>query len=286
MGYAVASGSFEISTPLLLMTAASLCAYHGGMVMNDAVDAERDAADRRGRPIGEGSVSVGVAWMLAYALLVGCVLIAMIAAARADSMGHVVLAVVLTCAIAAYNSRYKATIAGPLLMGLCRFLNVQLGSFAADEVCAVPGLIKSSTPPGIQEAWLASAMIGIYVVGLTLFARDEANQSKRGLLIVGTVISAASLSIFGYGGWPPATMQPGTWYLIWAIVALIATRGMFAAILQPTPRNIGRGVGIAIQGLVVIDAVLAAVYAGPVAGLAILALLPVTMLLARWIPQT
>lgn len=76
------------------------------------------------------------------------------------------------------------------------------------------------------------------------------------------------------------------WAIGWSTAGLFATRGMVAAILQPTPRNIGRGVGIAIQGLVVIDAVLATFYAGPVAGLAILALLPVTMLLSRWIPQT
>jgi 4-hydroxybenzoate polyprenyltransferase len=255
------------------------------MAMNDAVDAERDALEGRERPIQQGLISQGFARIIALVLLASCVLICIPLAAIRQSAAVVFVALALAAAITAYNW-YKATPAGPLLMGTCRFLNVQLGSIIGEPFLDVPPPFKGSQPPGSGAAWLAAVMIGVYVVGITVFARDEASVPNRFRLLVGTVISAASLSIFAYGEWPPIGIQIATWWLIWGIVALIATRGMVAGILQPTPKNIGRGVGIAIQGLVVIDATLATLYAGPVAGLAILALLPVTMFLARWIPQT
>jgi 4-hydroxybenzoate polyprenyltransferase len=159
-------------------------------------------------------------------------------------------------------------------MGSCRLLNVLLGVFAVS-----PAELASITD--YEAGTTYAILIGAYIVGVTLYARDESQGGHRHQLVAGCGISTLAIAAFAL----VSTINSFN-ALVWAVVGLFATRGMVAAILHPTPRNIGRGVGIAIQGLVVIDATLATLYAGPVAGLAILALLPVTMLLARWIPQT
>ena len=65
MGYAVATGRLEPTLPLALMTAASLCLYHGGMALNDAIDADRDEIENRRRPISEGHISRNRAYQIA-----------------------------------------------------------------------------------------------------------------------------------------------------------------------------------------------------------------------------
>jgi 1,4-dihydroxy-2-naphthoate octaprenyltransferase len=275
MGYAVATGKLEPTLPLCLMTAASLCLYHGGMALNDVRDAKQDAIDNRNRPIAAGLISYGVAKFISRSLLLLGLVLGVSAGVAAASFETIDEVLVLLVAIVAYNGRLKRTLLGPILMGVCRSLNAALG-------------MSLSPMAGGNAAILLG--IFVYVVGLTVFARDESKHGHRRQLALGLLLSIAGLAWLALmpllQSLPEAAKSPQAWTLLWIVTSLIAIRGMVAGILQPTPRNIGRGVGIAIQGLVVIDATLATLYAGPVAGLAILALLPVTMLLSRWIPQT
>ena len=274
MGYAVVSGVLEPTWPLALMTVTSLLLYHGGMIANDVVDVFDDRAEGRDRPLATGQLHVIDAGRLFWWMTIGAFLTAT-AASVVTGLWPGMLAFLLWNAIRWYNSPLKKTLAGPPLMGLCRGLNVALGASVAGFG---------------PESLMIPLGVACYVDGLTLFARDERVQKGRWQRIAGVLVSLLGITwlalwpeLFpGFVGKPRATI----WPLFWAVTALLATRGMVAGILHPTPRNIGRGVGVAIQGLVIIDATLAALYAGPVAGLAILALLPVTMLLARWIPQT
>ncbi|TWT99523.1 prenyltransferase [Botrimarina colliarenosi] len=279
MGYAVASGSLEPTLPLALMTVCSLCLYHGGMALNDVRDAEQDALDNRGRPIAAGLISYQVAKRVAQSLLLTGMAFGITAGCFDASYEAVDRVLLLLVAIVAYNSQFKRTVFGPILMALCRVLNVSLGVAAVSADLRIP------------QADSLGVGIFFYVCGLTLYARREVIGGKRSGLVFSLLVTL--MGVFFLGCLPQFDILPlprfiGTekWNLTWAVVALIATRGMVAGVLQPTPKKIGRGVGIAIQGLVVIDATLATFYAGPMAGLAILALLPVTMLLARWIPQT
>lgn len=275
MGYAVASGELTPTLPLALATVASLCLYHGGMALNDYRDAERDTAAKRNRPIATGQISLAAAKRVAHVLLLVGLFLTVAAGAAANSYGVMNVGLLLVVAIVAYNGRLKRTVAGPLLMGACRSLN---------------GLLGMSITSGSGGVATIPWGIFAYVVGLTLFARDERDSTRRRQLVTGAVICLLGIAWLALGpellrsaAAPP--LAP-TATVFWMVTALIATRGMAAAILQPSPKNIGRGVGIAIQGLVVIDATLATLYAGPMAGLAIFALLPITMLLARSIPQT
>lgn len=275
MGYAVASGELAPSWALAFVTLASLCLYHGGMALNDCRDAKEDTAEERDRPIATGLISFTGAHRVATTLLRMGLLLAIAAGATVGSYLAAALGLLLLAAIVAYNGRLKRTVAGPFLMGACRGLNGLLGMSLASGPLA-----WATVPPGIFA----------YVVGLTLFARDERETPYRPQLVAGATLSLVGIASLALSPKLLATAAAlaisDTAYLFWSVTALIATRGMAAAILQPTPKNIGRGVGIAIQGLIVIDATLATLYAGPMAGLAILALLPITMLLARSIPQT
>lgn len=285
MGYAVTTGDLSPTYALIWMTVASLSLYHGGMVLNDAFDAETDAAAKRSRPIELGLIGQSSAFMLAAFLLCLGLLISVVLVGIKLST----IPLALAAAVVAYNSKLKASWLGPVLMGCCRLLNVHLGYLAvvAREVdfSLAPKMAWASMDP-FPCVHGAAVVIGLYVVGVTWFARNEVVGQPRLPLTLATTLSLCAMAWGAFAMLRPTNVAYPSWAVAWAAAAMVGTRGMAAAILQPTPKNIGRGVGIAIQGLVVIDATLATLYAGPVAGLAILALLPVTMFLSQWIPQT
>ena len=73
-----------------------------------------------------------------------------------------VLSLCLVAAILLYDGPLKRTWAGPAMMGLCRFLNVLLGVS-----------VSGATPwPG----WHLAFVVGLYVAGVTWFARTEAQS--------------------------------------------------------------------------------------------------------------
>lgn len=276
MGYAVVAGVLEPTWSLACVTLASLLLYHAGMIGNDLADVFDDRMEGRDRPIATQAIYGWDAMRVKGRMELAAVLLIATASLLIQLWLPVIIAFGLWQCIRFYNSDLKRSAAGPLLMGLCRGLNASLGM-------SVAGFAPESltVPLGIV----------CYVAGVTLFARDERVAGGRSGLVAGLLLSLVGI------GWlaasplllPSTATIPSTnssWLVMWAAASLLATRGMAAAVLQPTPKTIGRGVGIAIQGLVVIDATLATLYAGPAAGLAILALLPITLLLALWIPQT
>ncbi|TWT42844.1 UbiA family prenyltransferase [Botrimarina hoheduenensis] len=274
MGYAVATGSLAPSWLLTFLALASLCFYHAGMALNDAVDAEQDTRLERVRPIAEGRLTRQTAYRLAAALGLGGFLFTALAALDLGSPAVLVTAGALALMICGYNTSLKRTVVGPLLMGGCRVLNAMLGMAGGVSLAVALNLL-----PGIFA----------YIVGLTVFARDEAIGGRRTQLTLGALLSAAGvlwLAVCNRRGTDSFVSGADSQALFWIVALLFALRGMAAALLQPTPSRIGRAVGIAIQGLVVIDATITLFYAGPMAALAILALLPVAQLMARGIPPT
>lgn len=267
MGYAVATGGLAPCWPLVWLTVSSLCVYHAGMALNDAVDADDDRQHARARPIAQGLVSRPDAYVVACGLGGLGMVFAVMAAWAAGKPEPVVLGALLLLLIYAYNSRWKRTVVGPLIMGACRAGNGLLGASVG-----LTAEVVAHLAPGALA----------YVAGLTLFARDESGGGRRPQLFAGAMLAISGVAWLALRPGAPS----GVAALLWAAAAVFALRGMAAALLQPTPQRVGRGVGIAIQGLVVINATLATLHAGPTAGLAILALLPVTQLLALFIPQT
>src|SRR5262249_45936154 len=131
--------------------------------------------ERPGRPIPSGRVTRREAGLFGASLLAAGMLFALLAgqslALIADmaSQQPILLAGMLTTCILLYDGWLKRTVAGPLAMGTCRALNVLLGVSVAGSL--VP-------PRGPHLA----LVVGLYIVGVTWFARTEARISSRSAL--------------------------------------------------------------------------------------------------------
>src|SRR5579883_3194917 len=147
----------------LLLLPASACLYCAGMVWNDYFDHDQDRRERPFRPIPSGRVTRAQARMVATGLMTAGVLFAAVATLVGGASLPVVLAGLLVVAILLYDGSLKRTPLGPIAMGLCRFLNVLLGVSAAGDLL---------WPRGPHVA----LVVGLYIVGVTWFARTEARN--------------------------------------------------------------------------------------------------------------
>lgn len=256
---------------LLILATSGL--YLAGMVFNDVFDRERDAQERPNRPIPSGKVS------LRNAILLGIVLLAVgLGAAAAVGLSSLKIAAALTACLFAYNWLFKQTWLGPIFMGGCRFFNILLGASAIGAWNSI------FTRPQLVVA----AGIGVFIVGLTIFARSEAKQSHRGVLIAGILVSNAGIALLIWlvSSWP-AAVPPERILIGLGVIALILNRRWFQAVFEPTPRNVQIGVKLGLWSLILFDAVLIFNKSGnPALALATAALLVPTFLLGKRIPMT
>jgi 4-hydroxybenzoate polyprenyltransferase len=276
LGLLAAGGA--ISWPGAVLTAvASAALYCGGMVWNDYFDIEQDRRERPFRPLPAAAVSPTAAFQLGFALLAGGWLFAALAGWRAEGVDATpaILAGLLVAAILAYNRWLKRTALGPLGMGACRFLNVLLG-------CSVA---SSDAIPWPLRLHLA-AVVGIYIIGVTWFARTEARRSESVQLTrAAGVMGAALLLALPLPSYLTAgTASPLFPYLLVAFGFLVGVPAA-RAWTSPEPTHVQAAVKRAVLGLIVLDAVLATAVAGT-AGLLLLALLPPALALGQWLYST
>jgi 4-hydroxybenzoate polyprenyltransferase len=261
----------------VVLSAASACLYSSGMVWNDFFDVEQDRLERPFRPIPSGRLSRrNAAAFGAFLLLAGLVL-AFAAGCHARGLGRTPFRVAsaLAIMILLYDSWLKRTWAGPLGMGACRFLNVLLG-FSVDEAEVVSWA---------GRVYLAS-VVGVYIAGVTWFARTEAKTSNRRALTAAAGIMLAALVLALAA---PVIVRPADTSVLfpYLLVVLQFFIGfpIAAAINRPMPAVVQKAVKRSLVGLVALDAVLATAVAGA-AGLLILLLLLPVLYLGRWIYST
>jgi len=273
----------------LFLFAASGCLYSGGMVFNDVFDVEQDKRERPFRPIPSGRVSRSAAALFGTALLIAGIGLAWLTGwskSTSQSTDHspltthhppLYIACLLAVFILLYDIWLKRFWAGPLGMGACRFLNVLLGL---------------SLAPNLGWPWGAhlALVVGVYVVGVTWFARTEAHMSSRsalagaaGVMGVGLVLAlAAPVIVTEFHLSPhPSVLFP---YFLVGLGFLIGFP-ISRAISRPTAAHVQKAVKQAIMGLVILDATLASAIAG-IGGLLILILLLPALYLGRWIYST
>jgi 4-hydroxybenzoate polyprenyltransferase len=267
--------------------AASGCLYCAGMVLNDYFDRFDDAKTRPYRPIPSGRVSPRIALLIGGILIIAGAYFAVFANNAQDTTGYPnatmsppLAAGLLIVAILLYNAYLKRTPLGPLGMGACRFLNVLLG-------------VSVTWPRPIPDElmWHLAAVVGVYIVGVTWFARtEEAASNRRQLMLAAGVMLLAVLG----GLLVPVHFAPGTahpdpapWYFPYFVAGFIFYVGtpVVRAIRRPEPKPVQAAVKRSILGLVVLDAVLATAFVGwP--GLLILLLLPPALWLGKWVYST
>jgi len=279
LGFFFTHDSLGAWPQLALLVAASCCLYLAGMVLNDVFDLAQDAAERPFRPIPSGRVSKAAAMRLGAGLLVAGVGFGWLTTWLAGDARPGLVASGLAGAVLSYDGLLKKTAVGPLVMGLCRTLNVLLGMSAP------------------QDDWsavhLAVALgIGIYITGVTVFARSEARESGRGQLTLGLVLMLAGLGVLDRlmywvrgDEWPPVFVPP-RWSVFWLLVAALVSWRCVRAIVVPDPRNVQSAVRYCILSLIVIDAGACLAVHDLSYALSILALLVPTIALGRWIYST
>ena len=261
------AGRDQISWSIAALAAASACLYCSGMVWNDVFDIEQDARERPFRPLPSGQIAPRTAIFVALTLMAAGWAIACVAGGLAA-----IIAGALVLAILLYDRWLKRTALGPAGMAACRSLNVLLGMSAAE------------VPWGLRLH--LALVVGIYVAGVTWFARREAQASDVTQLRLAAIIVLAALAL----ALPlPLQVSAGTAsplfpYLLVAFGCVIGWP-MNRAIQKPEPGRVQRAVKGAVLGVIGLDAVLATAISGTY-GLAILALLPPAIVLGWRIYST
>jgi 4-hydroxybenzoate polyprenyltransferase len=231
------------------LLAASSCLYLAGMVFNDVFDRHVDAVERPKRPIPSGRIPLKRAVSFGTTLI-----IAGLAAAAFAGTRSLFVAVLLVACIFAYDALLKKTPIGPLAMGGCRFLNVILGASSAG--------LRWTAPWGLPHVFIAAAL-GIYVAGVTLFAKKEAEKSTRSGLITATVvinIGLGLLLLLSYGvlsryvSWNGAADARTPSLLFLAFIALMLNRRAVSAIGDPSPQRVQAAVKVMLLSIISIDA--------------------------------
>ncbi len=282
MGYLVTHAGLGPWPPLVLLLASSGLIYSAGMALNDAYDVEQDRRERPQRPIPSGRVSLATAFRLGFGMLGAGVVCGWLAGLSERSAWPGVVAAAVALLAWGYDAVLKRTPLGPLAMGGCRTLNVLLGMSLAGRW----------TPPLL----LVAAGLGLYVAGITWFARREAAVSRRWQLGLATGVMALGLATIAALPWVDAreaapALAAGTsaaerFPFLIAVLALLILRRCFAAVLDPAPPRVQAAVRQAIFSLVVLDAAVTLAACGPLWATAVVALLAPTLLLGRWLYAT
>jgi 4-hydroxybenzoate polyprenyltransferase len=280
-GFACKTGQFQPVTTFAELLTASAGLYLAGMVFNDVFDRRRDAIGRPGRPIPSGRISVR------SAIVLGLILVAIgLGSAAAVSRQALLIALALTVCIFAYDGFLKLTPLGPFAMGGCRFLNVMLGS-ATDDVSTFVW-----APP---QTYVALA-IGLYVAGVTWFARTEETTSHRWSLLGGAAVANLGMAVLAgtYYGVPRllawfwrGEVPPLALVVLVLAIALTVNRRMAAAVAKPTPARVQAAVKLMLLSIITLDATVVYAATGSIMHALATALLVVpAMILGRWVYMT
>lgn len=265
--------------PLVALAVASAFLYTAGMVLNDAFDAELDARERPERPIPSGRISRQKAFCVGFGLLalgVGC---SCFASWLLGTRTSVYLGGLLALAVVGYDGWWKKTEFGPSAMGICRYLNVLLGASVAADLLQEP------------TAWIYAAVVGMYTMGLTLFARAENEETKTKGQVMGGLVTLGSIGLLAGMPW----LMSGVWddwsiTVIWygclGLFGLIVARSLLTALKKPGPEAFRKYVTILLLGFVVLDGLAAFAAAGWISGVIVLTLVVPSRVIARWAPMT
>jgi 4-hydroxybenzoate polyprenyltransferase len=262
---------------VLVLCTTSVCLYCGGMVWNDYFDVEQDRRERPFRPIPSGRITRREAGALGSLLLCGGLVGAGLATRLVGSGAPLLIASLLIGVVVLYDGWLKRTWGGPLGMGTCRFLNVLLGLTAAPH-------------PEWGRSFYLALVVGVYIVGVTWFARTEAQTSRpaalaaaAGVMLAGLALALPVPVVLADSPWPHETFFLFPWLLVGFgfFLGLPVQR----ALAQPTPPRVQAVVKSAVLGLIALDALLATAATGAL-GLLLLLLLVPAMYLGRWLYST
>ena len=295
MGYLVARQAIDEVAVFACLAGASACLYTAGMVLNDVFDVEIDRKERPFRPLPSGQIGIRTAQVFGFGLLFAGIMLG--ANAGYATMTQEVVAVpwrsgaialLIAVCVLLYNGFLKKTPLGPLGMGFCRFFNVLLG-FSVAQLASGPSWLLYYEPVEV----LAAGGIGLYIVGVTWFARGEAGISPLVNLLGGMAVMAAGIGLVAWWGSlvrSQANFGLNATYAFWLLLAvmfIVGQRRSLEAALNPQPPLVQAAVKQCILSLILFDAAITAFGTGrPEFGLGVALLIVPTLLLGRWVYST
>ena len=259
-GMAIAQFTFSSFEPAFLILS-TLGLYAGGVVMNDVFDAKLDSIERPERPIPSGKVPLGSATFMGISfLLLGILFAAMF------SFEGGIIAFTIALFTVIYNrfAKHHAFL-GPLTMGMCRGGNLILG--------------MSVLPESIDQ-WGFIALLPIaYIFAITMISQDEVHGGKQRTLYIALILYLIVLIVQLV-----ISQRLGNILFTLPFVILHAWligRPLWNAIQNPVGPLIGKAVKAGVISLIVMNASWCVAFGLWPLALIVLALLPLSILLAR-----
>ncbi|SHM38692.1 4-hydroxybenzoate polyprenyltransferase [Cyclobacterium lianum] len=236
--------------------------YGGGVAFNDVFDAGLDKVERPERPIPSGKASVLSAAVMGSLLLFAGVLAAWQVSLHAAGLAFAVAVLALL-----YDAWGKhQSFVGPVNMGLCRAGNLLLGMSLVQDAW--------------REWWFVAIIPLLYVSAITMVSRGEVHgKNKKALQGGAAIYSGIILFIFAV-----AYAHNEQWWESLPFLVLLAVfifPPLLKAIKHQEPALIGKSVKAAVLALIIVNATLAAAFAGWLVALSVLILLPISLQLAR-----
>lgn len=257
-GYAIAGLGHRRALLWLLVSTA--CLYAGGVVLNDFFDRDLDRVERPERPIPSGRVPANSAAALGAGLLFAGIVAAFMANPAAGLIGVAIAALVVL-----YDAWGKhRALFGPINMGSCRGLNLLLGVAAAPVV--------------LSAAWPVALLPLLYITAVTAVSRGEVLGGSREVAAFALISLSLVLSaLIGLG------VVAASWagVLLAVVLGLLVAPPFWAVYHEPSPPRIRRAIRTGVLSLVVLNAAIGAIYAGPTYALIVLATGAIAFSLAR-----
>jgi 4-hydroxybenzoate polyprenyltransferase len=248
--------------PLYWLVLSTIGLYGGGVVFNDVFDTDLDRVERPERPIPSGAASRTSATLLGTLLLIGG-----IGAAFQVSMLSGALAVVIAIMALVYDALGKHhPILGPINMGLCRGLNLLLGI--------------SAIPANLDVYWYLAFIPIVYIAAITTISRGEVHGGDKKILL-----GALALYLLVIGG-IVTLMRLQAFSILQAMPFLVLFTYMIfppllKAIRSLAAMDIRGAVRAGVVAVIMMDAAMAAGFSDWRYGLLVLALFPISRVLAR-----
>jgi 4-hydroxybenzoate polyprenyltransferase len=260
IAFSTSPGIASYQITLLILSGAFL--YAGGVALNDACDSEIDRMERPERPIPSGRIRPLSAFLLAFCFLAAGMLLAFIYAPLA---GAVACATVLFIACYDYIAK-KSAVIGPMTMGLCRSGSLLLGVSASSQALA--------------DWWFLGAVPLAYVAAITLVSRGESDGKNRyGKMAIALIV--AVIFLLGSLGWYCRQFSATPFLALFAACVLPA---FWHALKNANPGSIQKAVKAGVLSLIIMDAAMAAIFSNWLYASVVLALFPVSRMLARLFP--
>mgnify|MGYP001592985466 CR=1 FL=1 len=251
----------SLSSKISWLILSTTCLYAGGIIFNDVFDAELDKKERPERPIPRGLATVTTASIFGIVLL-----LLGIYAAYQNSILSASIAFAVALLALGYNAFFKHTLLAPLNMGMCRAGNLFLGmSIIAEK---------------LTSFWFLGFAPLVFISAVTLVSKKEVHgATKRNLFPALALFNVVILALISYALLPVFNLTNAFAFII--LFSGCTLVPLVNATKEPSAEKIRIAVQYGVLSIILMNASLAAGFAGVEYGILISALLPVSVFLSR-----